>query len=358
LLRVLDIASPAWPAPFTDEAIAMAKGLERYGAFMTALAPRRDVTHDALAAFGIATAVVPFAQDPSWSSLRAACALVDEHHIDVLHAHGTDAHVLGALVSALTGRRCLASVRRDELNMLELEAYRLHDAMHVGVRSHAAALHAHALGVAPDRLHHLPTGFARPPVDDRFALHRRLGIATSTPIVGWIGRFEDLARVTRFVRAAARVARTHSNAAFAVLGHGSQRERLAETIDALGVADRVHVAGDADDGIRLAGSLRCLVAIPLSNALPFEAVCAMSAGVPVVVTEAAPCVEAVTDEVDGLVVGDDVEAIAAGIVRMLDDDALHSRLAAGARAGAARNHSLDAACASLARTLNAIARSA
>jgi phosphatidylinositol alpha-1,6-mannosyltransferase len=57
---------------------------------------------------------------------------------------------------------------------------------------------------------------------------------------------------------------------------------------------------------------------------------ANACGLPVIAGRAGGSIDAVTDQVNGLVVdGDDTAAIAAAIIRMFDDDELRARLCAG-----------------------------
>src|SRR5204863_1117047 len=117
-----------------------------------------------------------------------------------------------------------------------------------------------------------------------------------------------------------------------LVGDGPERERLER------------LAGDQDGRVTFLGprpraeALRVLAgadAAVLSSAwenLPHAAVEALSVGTPVVSTAVGGVPEVVHDDQNGLLVQpNDPAALAAAISRILDDDTLRERLAAGAQ---------------------------
>lgn len=113
-----------------------------------------------------------------------------------------------------------------------------------------------------------------------------------------------------------------------VVGDGPDRPVLEAAVDELGIGERFILAGPTDDPF---GYYRYadLVAV-LSY---YEGLCgtvneAKAVGRPVLVTRFSGVTEQIEDEVNGLIVDNDEDAIVEGMARMLTDAALREQLAA------------------------------
>jgi glycosyltransferase involved in cell wall biosynthesis len=119
-----------------------------------------------------------------------------------------------------------------------------------------------------------------------------------------------------------------------LVGDGPERESLQRRVRELGLDDRVRFLGSLPRGEvlrQLAGARAAVLSSAWEN-LPHAAVEALSVGTPVVSTAVGGVPEVVHDGENGLLVpAGDVQALAAALRRMLEDDALHDRLAAGAQ---------------------------
>jgi glycosyltransferase involved in cell wall biosynthesis len=119
-----------------------------------------------------------------------------------------------------------------------------------------------------------------------------------------------------------------------LVGDGPERESLERLVLELGLADRVEFLGGVPRDVvlgYLAGARAALLSSAWEN-LPHAAVEALAVGTPVVSTAVGGVPEVVRDGENGLLVpAGDVPALAAAMQRMLDDDALHDRLAAEAQ---------------------------
>ncbi|MCY7315243.1 MAG: hypothetical protein LH480_06360 [Rubrivivax sp.] len=86
--------------------------------------------------------------DPPWSTVQMAAAMVAHRRIELLHAHLPKAHLLAALAGGLTRRPVLATVHGQHLTALDLE-------LHHTARSHLSEVcrqscfHALGMGVDP-----------------------------------------------------------------------------------------------------------------------------------------------------------------------------------------------------------------
>ena len=164
------------------------------------------------------------------------------------------------------------------------------------------------------------------PRPDRPRIPGRIMVTSSSdvPMKGLVPLLEALAKL-----------RTERDVELAVIGRPTEGGRVARTIDRLGLSHAVHcVSGISDD--ELAGmyaEAQVAVVPSLYEGFSLPAIEAMACGVPLVATTggALPEVVGADGETALLVTPDDPEALATGISRILDDDALAARLGEGGR---------------------------
>lgn len=153
------------------------------------------------------------------------------------------------------------------------------------------------------------------------------------PVVVAAGRYAPEKGFDRLIQAFARVAPERPDWSLKVFGHGPLQKRLLTQVEKLGLTGRVLLPGLAED---IEAELRASSVFALSSiheGLPMALAEAMACGVPCVAFDCAPGVrEIVTDGVDGIVVPPrNVEALAAGLARLMDDADLRRRYGAAAR---------------------------
>jgi glycosyltransferase involved in cell wall biosynthesis len=123
------------------------------------------------------------------------------------------------------------------------------------------------------------------------------------------------------------------SAQLVLIGDGPERERLARRAAELGVGGRLRFAGalPREQVLRhLAGACAALLPSAWENS-PHAVVEALSVGTPVVATAVGGVPEIVRDGENGLLVPpNDAPALAQAMRRVLEDDGLRDRLAAGA----------------------------
>jgi glycosyltransferase involved in cell wall biosynthesis len=134
------------------------------------------------------------------------------------------------------------------------------------------------------------------------------------------------------------IAADHPRWVLKIFGHGPLEKQLKRQVERLGLQGRVLLPGLAGD---IEAELRDSSVFALSSVhegLPMAMAEAMACGVPCVAFDCAPGVrEIVTDGVDGIVVPPrNVEALAAGLSRMMGDADLRRRYGAAARAHMAK----------------------
>jgi len=160
------------------------------------------------------------------------------------------------------------------------------------------------------------------------ALPRRTGVTR----IGMIARMNLRAKNHHaFLAAAARVLAKFPNAEFVLAGDGPLRPELEAAAQQLGLGDRIHFLGDRRDIPAVLASFDVSVLPSASESLSNVIIESMAAGVPVVATCVGGNPELVTERTGILVPPDDVDALAAGIERLLDDYNLRAQLGRNAR---------------------------
>jgi glycosyltransferase involved in cell wall biosynthesis len=146
----------------------------------------------------------------------------------------------------------------------------------------------------------------------------------------FVGRLTTQKALPDALRAVAAV----PGAKLAVVGDGPERGRLERLTHDLGLGDRVVFEGarPREEVLRILAGARAAVLSSTWENLPHAAVEALSVGTPVVATAVGGVPEIVHDGENGILVpAGDVEALAAAIRQVLDDDGVRDRLAAAAQ---------------------------
>jgi len=155
---------------------------------------------------------------------------------------------------------------------------------------------------------------------DITAKKKGLGLETSAAVIGAIGRLDRVKGVEYLLRAAAKVIFKTPDAAFLIVGDGSQREALEQLARSLGISHRMVFTGQRDDVPELLSTMDVLVLPSLYEGLPNAVLEAMAAGKPVIATRVGGTPEVVEDKVTGLLVPPrDPEALAEAIIALIQD---------------------------------------
>jgi len=185
------------------------------------------------------------------------------------------------------------------------------------------------MGVDLSRMTVVPVGVDHTvfrPRPERPRVPGRIMVTSSSdvPMKGLVPLLEALAKL-----------RTEREVELVVIGRPHEGGRVARTIDRLGLSPAVHcVTGISDDELACMYAEAQVAVVPsLYEGFSLPAIEAMACGVPLVATTggALPEVVGTDGETALLVTPDDAGALAAGIGRILDDDALAARLGEGGR---------------------------
>jgi glycosyltransferase involved in cell wall biosynthesis len=153
-------------------------------------------------------------------------------------------------------------------------------------------------------------------------------------VIGVVARLQPEKGVDVFLQAAGLISSRYPRARYMIVGDGPERSRLAARARSLGLEGVVRFPGAPPDARSLLPDMDLLVVPSRSEGSPLVVLEAMEAGLPVVATRVGGIPEQIGHEREGLLVPpDNAEALAAAVLRLLDDPALAARLG---RAGQTR----------------------
>jgi glycosyltransferase involved in cell wall biosynthesis len=146
-----------------------------------------------------------------------------------------------------------------------------------------------------------------------------------------VGRLVQLKGFDLLIHAFAKV-RVSPKARLIIVGEGEQREELEALISELDVRDRVALLGTQANPWKYMARADVVALASRSEAFPNVIGEALALGRPVIATECSPGVAEYLDHgrYGMLVAPNDVDALAAGLERILSDEALRQRYAAAA----------------------------
>ena len=184
-------------------------------------------------------------------------------------------------------------------------------------------------GLLPHRIHVVPPG-----VDSRFRPNPQL--RDPEPLVVAVGRLTAAKQFDRVVRVVARL-RERAPARLVIAGSGTERDRLASLVSAVGAEDWCELAGRIDDDALAALYQRAWVLVSASSAEGWGMTIteAAACGTPSVVSDVAGHADAVADGKTGHLAARDDDFVDA-LERLIADRGHRERLGEAARARAAR----------------------
>jgi glycosyltransferase involved in cell wall biosynthesis len=163
--------------------------------------------------------------------------------------------------------------------------------------------------------------YARRPAE--LALHRELGVPSSTPLVAVFARLNELKGIEYFLQAVAGLVGHFKNVRFLIVGDGASRPALEKHVARLGLQEHVIFLGFRLDVPALLSEIAVSVLPTLSEGFSNSLLEAMAASVPVVATRVGGNPEVVEDGVTGLLVPPrDPDALGQAIGHFLEHPAL------------------------------------
>lgn len=311
-----------------------------------------------LRATGHKVFIAPVSDDPRWSTIHFVSTLVRRHDVRVIHAHLSNAHVLGALVGSVTGVPCVSTIHGRQAPMMDVEISRA-CGTELTVVSESSYWHALSLGIPADRLHYVRNGIDSThyaPSRPSAAFRESLGFEPKHLLVGQVGRLAPEKGPEVFIRAAWLIHRKRPNVRFVLVGDGPLRSDLVAMVRDLGLEAVVRFAGLQPQMQEIYPSLDLLVSASHSEGMPFALMEGMACGLPVVATHVGGVGELVVSESTGLLVlPADPEGIASNAIKLLDDPGRRCAMGAAGRARIVDDFSFEASATQMAALLATVA---
>lgn len=171
----------------------------------------------------------------------------------------------------------------------------------------------------------------REPVD-RAAVRQSLGIPADAPVVGTVGRLNEVKRQDVLLRSFARLRADVPSARLVLVGDGPLRGDLEALAAGLGVADAVYFAGYQPHPERFLAAMDVFALTSRLEGLPLAVLEAWAAGLPVVASAVGGVPDVVADGRTGLLFPSGDEAALTGLLAgLLADRARAAALGAAGR---------------------------
>jgi glycosyltransferase involved in cell wall biosynthesis len=335
--------------------LSIARGLDRKLFATAACSAGRGPLVDELAKAAIPHFEVPIGRFSGLKTVRAAAELLRHLAIDVLHTHGGVAGLYGRRAARRAGTPVVVHtvhgihylhyrnpLFKRALIGLERGLGRTTDA--VVFVSEADLRRARSLRLAPeDRLRLIRNGVdtLSAPASWRLeALRKELGIEPDEIVVGAVSRLHRQKGIAFLIEAAGRVLERFPRARFLVAGGGRREAYLKALVRERGVGRAFRLLGERSDANELLALFDVFVLPSLWEGLPLVVIEAAGLAKPMVVTDIDGVREVVRDGETGLVVPPgDAAALAAAVLRLLEDRGLGRMLGENARAKIPRAYS-------------------
>lgn len=308
---------------------------------------RKDLSADTLEEFGIdVTYLARHKFDPG--TYAALLRILQEKRADILHMHGYGATTFGRLCAWRLG---IPAILHEHANhggtpWFQKVADRIlapHTDLAIAVSQSTAEFTIRARLMPAERTKVVYLGapleeFARVRSTAEIAAARaEMGVPPQTTAIGTITRLMP-AKGNRFlVDAAPKVLAEHPGVRFYMIGEGELQQKLETQARDLGLGDRFVFTGFTRDVARALSALDIVVFPSLAEGTPLTAFEALAMGKPIVATDADGLADVLTNHIDALVVPKaNADALARGIIELLDSSDLAARLSAQARNTGAR----------------------
>jgi glycosyltransferase involved in cell wall biosynthesis len=314
---------------------------ERFDVSLVSLR-KKDLSEETLESFGVDITYLHKSKfDPS--TLTALLKVIDRKKIDILHLHGYGATTFGRMAGAM---RRLPTILHEHANLTNTPWFqKVADAVlepstdiALAVSASTAEFLIKARQLPPDKVKTVYLGvpldeFSRVRSDaDLSAARRDLGVAPGEFAIGTVTRLHDSKGNSYLVDAAAPVLKQRPHARFYVVGEGPLLGDLQSQARALNLGERLVFHGFAKDVAAVLSAFDLSVFPSLWEGTPLTVFEALAMGKPIVATDADGLLDVLSHDRDALIVPRrNAAALADAIIRMMDDDGLRARLAAGAR---------------------------
>jgi glycosyltransferase involved in cell wall biosynthesis len=313
----------------------------RYNVALVSLR-KKDLSEETLESLGIDITYLHKSKfDPA--TLTALLKVIDRQQTDILHLHGYGATTFGRVAGKM---RKLPTILHEHANLTDTPWFqKVADRILVpatdiaiAVSKSTAEFVIQARQMPPERVKVVYLGvpleeFSRTrTLEETAAARHELGVAPDEFLVGSVTRLHDSKGNSYLVEAAQKVLSQRPKTRFVVFGEGPLRPELEAQARALGLGDRFAFNGFARDVARVVSAFDISVFPSLWEGTPLTVFEALAMGKPILATDADGLVDVLTHEHDAVIVPKrDADALAAGLLRLIDSPEDRARLSVHAR---------------------------
>jgi len=349
-IRVLEMIDRPFLGGGQIVLLSLARHLDRERFEVAVCAAAGGPLEDEVRRLGFVFHPAAFSKKPSLGLLRGLECLLIENRIGLLHTHGGVAGLFGrwaahragtpAVIHTLHGIHYLHYRNRLIKNVyirLERRCSKFTDAVICVSEADRTQALRHRLA-DESRIRLIRNGIETTPPRSGPAWDRRLlelqrKLNLDRPIVGAVARLHRQKGVSYLFRAAETILLAHPEAKIVVVGGGPLETEFRAMTAKEGFGRSVAFLGERADASEILALFDVFVLPSLWEGLPLALVEAAAAGKPIVATDIDGVREVVRNGETGLLVPPrDSAALAAAVLRLLDDPDLARRLAGRARA--------------------------
>lgn len=278
---------------------------------------------------------------------------ISKNNVNVIHTHNPVPHYYATL--ATLGINLHRISTRHDMGV-HLKRKRMEDLYRLALkRTHAVVLVCDAArerfisesivpknlasvvynGIEPTEAHN------RQGHEDR-QLRQKLGLPETGPIVGSVGRLNQVKNYETLINAFSILTRSIPEASLVIVGDGPERQNLQDLIKISGLEDRIKLMGERNDIDELLAQFRIFALTSKTEGFSVALVEAGWAGLPIVATDVGGNCEIVDNGITGFLVPvGDSSAVADKLRFLLNDGEFHKVASRTIRSKAERNWSLD-----------------
>jgi glycosyltransferase involved in cell wall biosynthesis len=317
---------------------------ERYNVSLVSLR-KKDLSEETLESMGIDITYLGKSKfDPT--TLPALLKVIRRKKIDILHLHGYGATTFGRIAA---GMRSIPTIVHEHANLTDTPWFqKVADAIleaetdiALAVSQSTADFVIKARQIPHDKVKVVYLGvpmeeFNRTRNPEEIADARaELGVSPDDLLIGSVTRLHDSKGNDYLVEAARLVVNQRPAARFMVFGEGPLRDDLEARARRLGLGDRFQFAGFARDVARVVSAFDISVFPSLWEGTPLTVFEALAMGKAIVATDADGLVDVLRHEHDAVIVPKrDAAALAAAMIRLIDEPGTRARLSESARVSA------------------------
>lgn len=302
---------------------------------------KKDLSEDRLEDYGFPVYYLEKTKfDPT--TLPALVALLKRLEIDVIQMHGYGATTFGRAAALYLG---IPNILHEHANLTDTPWFQKipdkildrYTDVAIAVSESTREFCVRGRLLSPERVKKV---FLGAPLDEfqpfspekaREARHRLGYEDDNVKLFGTVTRLHESKGNRYFVDAAARVAQARSDARFVIVGEGPLQPELEAQAERLGIRDRVDFLGFQRDVASCFASFDVAVFPSLWEGTPLTVFECMAMRRPIVSTDVDGLREVLVREDNAVVVPPhDAEALAQGMLRVIEDGPLRERLAARA----------------------------